>query len=97
MLCLAIFVKMISPGVGSERFSAGWHQHSVIMPIKAGDPNFAEDSGRPHSALGPGVPDPPANSTVTLSPARHRLGDFRSVHAKAVLGGLHHEYSLARA
>jgi putative transposase len=53
--------------------------------------------GRPHSALGTGVADPPANSSVTLSPARHRLGDFRSVHAKAILGGLHHEYSLARA
>ena len=53
--------------------------------------------GRPHSALGPGVPDPPANSTVPLSPLRHRLDDFRSVHAKAILGGLHHEYSLARA
>ena len=53
--------------------------------------------GRPHSALGPGVPDPPANSTVTFSPFRHRLGDFRSVRAKAILGGLHHEYSLARA
>jgi putative transposase len=53
--------------------------------------------GRPHSALGPGVPDPPANSTVPLSTSRHRLEDFRSVHAKAILGGLHHEYSLARA
>jgi putative transposase len=53
--------------------------------------------GRPHSALGPGVPDPPANSTVPLSPWRHRLDDFRSIHAKSILGGLHHEYSLARA
>lgn len=53
--------------------------------------------GRPHSALGPGVPDPPANSTVPLSPSRHRLDDFHWVHAKAILGGLHHEYSLARA
>lgn len=53
--------------------------------------------GRPHSALGPGVPDPPAGSSVPLSPFRHRLGDFRSVHAEAILGGLHHEYSLARA
>jgi hypothetical protein len=52
--------------------------------------------GRPHSALGPGVPDPPANSTVPLSISRHRLDDFRSVHAKAILAGLHHEYSLAR-
>ena len=53
--------------------------------------------GRPHSALGPGVPDPPVSSIVALSPSRHGLDDFRSVHAKAILGGLHHEYSLARA
>ncbi|WP_414717576.1 integrase core domain-containing protein [Steroidobacter sp.] len=53
--------------------------------------------GRPHSALGPGVPDPPAGLSVPLSKSRHRLDDFRSVHAKAALGGLHHEYSLARA
>jgi putative transposase len=53
--------------------------------------------GRPHSALGPGVPDPPADLFVPLSKSRHRLDDFCSVHAKAILGGLHHEYSLARA
>lgn len=40
---------------------------------------------------------PPANSTVPLPPWRHRLDDFRSIHAKAILGGLHHEYLLARA
>jgi putative transposase len=48
-------------------------------------------------ALGPGVPDPPPNLVVPLSKSRHRLGDTRSVCAKAILGGLHHEYSLARA
>jgi transposase InsO family protein len=53
--------------------------------------------GRPHSALGPGVLDPPPSSIATLSTSRHRLEDIRSVHAKAILGGLHHEYSLARA
>lgn len=53
--------------------------------------------GRPHTALGPGVPDPPASLAVPLSSSRHRLDDFLSVHAKAILGGLHHEYSLARA
>jgi transposase InsO family protein len=53
--------------------------------------------GRPHSALGPGVPDPPSSSIVPLSPSRHRLKDVRSVHAKEILGGLHHQYSLARA
>ena len=53
--------------------------------------------GRPHSALGPGVPDPPANSTVPLSKSRHRLDDFRLVQGNPILAGLHHEYSLALA
>jgi len=53
--------------------------------------------GRPHSALGPGVPDPPANSIVPLSKSRHRLDDFRLIQANPILAGLHHECSLARA
>ena len=52
--------------------------------------------GRPHMVLGPGVPDPPTNIVARSTPnSRHRLRDFGSVHAKAILGGLHHEYSLA--
>jgi hypothetical protein len=35
--------------------------------------------------------------SAPLPKSRHQLADFRSVHAKAILGGLHHEYSLARA
>lgn len=54
--------------------------------------------GRPHSALGPGVPDPPAGSVVVpKSESRHRLAAGTLVLAKSVLGGLHHEYSLATA
>jgi putative transposase len=53
--------------------------------------------GRPHMALGPGVPDPPPHLAARLSKSRHRLDDVASVCSKAVLGGLHHEYSLARA
>jgi len=48
---------------------------------------------RPHSALGPGLPDAPAlRATLTgylVSPA-HR------VVASARLGGLHHDYRLER-
>ena len=56
------------------------------------------NSGRPHSALGPGVPDPPKGQEVTPNPeTRHRLAADALVLAKSVLGGLHHEYSLAPA
>ncbi|OGA51960.1 MAG: hypothetical protein A3G24_14540, partial [Betaproteobacteria bacterium RIFCSPLOWO2_12_FULL_62_13] len=54
--------------------------------------------GRPHSSLGPGVPDPPDMLVTLRKPeARHRLGQGVTVLSKAVLGGLHHEYSLAMA
>jgi putative transposase len=54
------------------------------------------NGGRPHSALGPGVPDPPAKSAqVSKSESRHRLAAGALVLAKTVLSGLHHEYSIA--
>jgi transposase InsO family protein len=54
------------------------------------------NGGRPHSALGPGVPDPPARAArVPKSESRHRLAAGVLVLAKSVLGGLHHEYSLS--
>ena len=46
------------------------------------------NSGRPHSALGPGVPDPPKDQEVIPKPeARHRLAADALVLAKSVLGG----------
>jgi putative transposase len=56
------------------------------------------NSGRPHSALGPGVPDPPENQEVIpKAETRHRLASDALVLVKSVLGGSHHEYSLAPA
>ena len=54
--------------------------------------------GRPHSSLGPGVPDPPQELAVLpKSTSRHRLAMGALVRAKSILGGLHHEYSLTPA
>jgi putative transposase len=54
--------------------------------------------GRPHSALGPGVPDPPAELVlVPKSESRHRLAAGAIVLARSVLAGLHHEYSRVTA
>jgi hypothetical protein len=49
--------------------------------------------GRPRASLGPGIPESPrpcaaADGTGHTVPANHRVG------ARAVLGGLHHEYWL---
>jgi transposase InsO family protein len=54
------------------------------------------NGARPHAALGPGIPDPPA-TTPTTQKSRHRLGRQVAVRARSVLGGLHHEYSLVAA
>ena len=56
------------------------------------------NQGRPHSALGPGVPDPPKEYVkAPKSTSRHGLAAGALVLVKSVLGGLHHEYSLAAA
>ena len=49
--------------------------------------------GRPHSALGPGFPEP-IQATVPASGHRHRLPPGHRVAQTPVLGGLHHEYRL---
>jgi transposase InsO family protein len=46
--------------------------------------------GRPHSSLGPGIPDAPPDRVVALH--GHRLPNGHRVVATAILGGLHHEY-----
>ena len=48
---------------------------------------------RPHSALGPGVPEP-KNTPVPLQRHRHRIGNGQKVVSRPVLNGLHHEYCL---
>ena len=51
--------------------------------------------GRPHSALGPGIPEPP-QAKVPASVHRHQLPACHRIVSKAVLGGLHHEYRLEK-
>ena len=51
--------------------------------------------GRPHSALGPGIPEPP-QASVPASGHRHRLPIGYRVKSIPILGGLHHEYSLEK-
>lgn len=56
------------------------------------------NQGRPHSSLGPGVPDPPKTSVgAPRSESRHRMAADTLVLVRSILGGLHHEYSLAAA
>ena len=52
------------------------------------------NASRPHMALGPGIPQPPASLQVSLQDHRHRLPQPLRVVARPILGGLHHEYTL---
>jgi len=50
--------------------------------------------GRPHSSLGPGIPDPPVDLPVTPHKHRHWIPNHCKILAHPILGGLHHEYGL---
>jgi transposase InsO family protein len=51
--------------------------------------------GRPHSCLGPGIPEPP-RAKVPFGPHRHKLPTAHHVKSTPILGGLHHEYGLEK-
>jgi transposase InsO family protein len=53
------------------------------------------NQARPHSALGPGIPDG-GSSFFDTTGSRHALPHGVHVSKTAVLGGLHHEYRLER-
>jgi putative transposase len=53
------------------------------------------NAGRPHMALGPGIPQPPSSLSAPLQTHRHRLPKHLRVVARPALGGLHQEYWLA--
>ena len=55
------------------------------------------NEGRPHMALGPGIPSPPVRYTSPSAERVHRRAERLDVRSRPVLGGLHHEYSLVLA
>lgn len=54
------------------------------------------NGGRPHSSLGPGIPDRGRSAMITRRGNRRPIGKDSRVTARSVLGGLHHEYSWVR-
>jgi putative transposase len=52
--------------------------------------------GRPHASLGPGLPEPADGLPVLRQKQRHQIPTGYRVSAKAILGGLHHEYRLEK-
>jgi transposase InsO family protein len=54
------------------------------------------NQGRPHLSLGPGIPEPAAVFLPVQGRDRHSFAQDCKVAARAVLGGLHHEYRWER-
>ena len=55
------------------------------------------NGARPHSSLGPNVPEPASGLPVDPASPRHSIPTGFRVGSTPVLGGLHHDYRLARA
>jgi hypothetical protein len=71
------------------------HEHPLGYLIRWGSSGIHYNRGRPHSSLGPGLPEPTRES-VPASDHRHELPAGQRVEKRSVLGGLHHEYRLVR-
>ena len=54
------------------------------------------NEGRPHMALGPGIPQPRVGLPAPLQEQRHRWPAHCRVVARPILGGLHHDYRLEK-
>jgi len=54
------------------------------------------NQARPHSSLGPGLPEPGDGLPVPLQTQRHQISEGYRVRARPILGGLHHEYRLEK-
>src|SRR5438445_4755319 len=83
-----------SPPTGSARrecldFVIPLNESHIRMILKPWVAHF--NRGRPHSSLGPGIPEP-SFPKVPLLNKRHHSPDDHRVSASPVLGGLHHQY-----
>ena len=67
-----------------------WHLKTIVKEFVV-----HYNRGRPHSSLGPGIPEPP-QAKVPASVHKHKLPVGFRVSSKRVLGGLHHEYGLEK-
>ncbi len=55
-------------------------ENHLRIVLKNGQTHY--NQGRPHSSIGPGIPDPPADLPVTLQEHRHR--DYLSISTPGV-------------
>ena len=70
-----------------------FHERHLQMTVR--DWAIHYNRGRPHSALGPGLPES-MSDPVPTNEQRHSLAVGYRVVKRSVLGGLHHEYGLVK-
>jgi hypothetical protein len=74
--------------------------HSAVGSSPTHHPSFLGQAhynrGRPHMGLGPGTPDPTI-TPIARPTSRYRRGEPYVARVDPILGGLHHEYTLAAA
>jgi len=73
-------------------FVIAFTEHHLRGIVHAWVPHYNE--GRPHMALGPGMPQPSPPLPALLQAHRHCLPEHLRVVARPILGGLHHDYRL---
>lgn len=69
-------------------FTIAWNERHVRRILREWMAHY--NQGRPHASLGPGIPDQRFSEQV--GSCGHRIPRGRQVAARAILGGLHHEY-----
>ena len=74
-------------------FAIPWNERHLRRLLKEWVAHY--NQGRPHSSLGPGIPEP-ESCYDRPKPRGHDIPRGHRVVAKAVLNGLHHEYRLER-
>ena len=67
-------------------------EHYLRYILKESVPHY--NTGRPHMALGPGIPQPLPPLPMPLHTHRHQLPAHVHVVAHPILGGLHYKYRL---
>ena len=84
--------------IGSARrecldFMITMNEHDVRCILKEWTVHY--NKSRPHSSLGPGIPDANVQKAQLLISRHHVPANFRIV-ARPILGGLHHDYRFER-
>ncbi len=74
-------------------FLITWNERHLKMILNTWVAHY--NTGRPHKSLGPGIP---AGTDVAapMIEHRHKLPRGYAVRSRAILSGLHHEYSLEK-